>query len=225
MTERVGGWLGDRLPDTMRGRFQLGQSSVLVLVVVGVLAAFVSWLAWQNMGGEVQQVKERKPQLTISSPSVAETTGVAPGSEAKTEVVVDVVGKVRNPGVVTLAAGSRVVDAIAKAGGAKPGVSLSGLNRARVLVDGEQIYVGKPPGGVAGAAVLAPGAPAGANLISLNTATQEQLETLPGVGPVTAQSILQWRASHGSFSAIDELLEVDGIGEKTLAKLAPFLTL
>lgn len=197
----------------------------MVLVLVGVGAAVVGWLAWRGMGGEVQQVKGPEQKLTFSSPSAAETGEIAPGSDPKAEVVVDVSGKVRNPGVVTLAAGARVIDAIAKAGGAKPGVSLSGLNRARVLVDGEQIYVGKPPGGVAGAAVLAPGAPAGANLISLNTATQEQLETLPGVGPVTAQSILQWRASHGSFSAIDELLEVDGIGEKTLAKLAPFLTL
>ena len=61
--------------------------------------------------------------------------------------------------------------------------------------------------------------------MNLNTATEEQLDTLPGVGPVTAQKILQWRASHGAFSAVDELLEVDGIGEKTLADLAPLVTL
>jgi len=92
-------------------------------------------------------------------------------------------------------------------------------------VDGEQIHVGKPPGGAAAAAASSPRTPAGSSLVPLNSATQEQLETLPGVGPVTAQSILAWRSSHGAFTSVDELLEIDGIGEKTLAKLAPLVTL
>jgi len=140
-------------------------------------------------------------------------------------VTVDVAGKVRRPGVATLPAGSRVVDALRKAGGARGRVDLSGLNLARVLVDGEQILVGKPaPGGLAASASTAAPDATGA-LVNLNTATAEQLDTLPGVGPVTAQKILEWRGSHGAFSAVDELLEVDGIGEKTLADLAPHVTL
>ena len=141
-------------------------------------------------------------------------------------VTVDVAGKVRRPGVATLPAGSRVVDALRKAGGARGRVDLSALNLARVLVDGEQILVGRPaqPGGLAASASTAAPDATGA-LVNINTATAEQLDTLPGVGPVTAQKILDWRAAHGAFSSVDELLEVDGIGEKTLADLAPHVTL
>ena len=149
-------------------------------------------------------------------------------------MTVDVAGKVRRPGVTTLPAGSRVVDALRRAGGARGRVDLSALNLARVLVDGEQIMVGRAAA-ASGAAVGQPGSlGAGAStaapdatgaLVSLNTATLDQLETLPGVGPVTAQKILDWRTAHGAFSSVDELLEVDGIGEKTLADLAPHATL
>ena len=121
--------------------------------------------------------------------------------------------------------GARVVDALEAAGGARPGVDLSGLNLARVLVDGEQVVVGVPaPAGVAASALASPGAPGGP-LVNLNTASQSELEALPEVGPVTAQAILAWRDQHGGFTAVDELLEVDGIGEKTMAELAPHVTL
>ena len=142
-------------------------------------------------------------------------------------MVVDVAGKVRRPGIVRLPVGSRVVDAVEAAGGPRRGVDLSSLNLARVLVDGEQVVVGVPaPGGVAASAASAPGAaggPPGA-LVNINTATQSELETLPGIGPVTAQAILQWRTDNGAFSAVDELMEVSGIGEATLADMAPFVT-
>jgi competence protein ComEA len=114
------------------------------------------------------------------------------------------------------------------AGGARTGVSLRTLNLARVLVDGEQIVVGIPgPAGVAASAASAPGAgPSGfVPLVNLNTADQTALESLPGVGPVTAQAILKWRSENGSFTAVDELLEVSGIGDATLAEIAPFVTL
>ena len=101
----------------------------------------------------------------------------------------------------------------------------TGLNLARVLVDGEQILVGEPaPVGLAASAVPSAGAPGGP-LVNLNTASEAELEALPEVGPVTAQAILGWRAEHGAFTSVDELLEVDGIGEKTLESIAPFVTL
>ena len=137
-------------------------------------------------------------------------------------MTVDVEGKVRHPGIVVLDTGTRVVDALEAAGGARAGVDLSGLNLARVLVDGEQVLVGvAAPAGVAAAA--ATGEPGGA-LVNLNTATQVDLEALPEVGPVTAAAILAWRDEHGGFTAVDELLEVDGIGDATLALVAPHVT-
>jgi competence protein ComEA len=141
------------------------------------------------------------------------------------EVVVDVAGKVHRPGIVRLPAGSRVVDALEAAGGPRRGVRLTALNLARILVDGEQVLVGVPAApGVAASAASDPGAPAPAALVNLNTADQTLLESLPGVGPVTAQAILEWRSEHGAFSAVDELMEVSGIGEATLAELAPLVT-
>jgi len=97
-----------------------------------------------------------------------------------------------------------------------------------VLADGEQILVGRTSaatGGLAGASAAAAPPAGGTTMVNLNSATEEQLEALPGVGPVTAQKILDWRQTHGRFSAVDELLEVSGIGDKTLARLAPYLTL
>jgi competence protein ComEA len=140
-------------------------------------------------------------------------------------VTIDVAGKVRHPGIAVLDTGARVVDAIKAAGGARPGVDLTGLNLARVLVDGEQVVVGAvAPSGAAAEAVPS-GAPSGpATLVNLNTATETELDTLPDVGPVTAASILQWRDQHGGFTSVDELLEVDGIGDVTLGKLAPYVT-
>ena len=132
----------------------------------------------------------------------------------------------RHPGIAVLDAGSRVVDALEAAGGARPGVDLTGLNLARVLVDGEQVVVGGPaPSGAAASASAPAGDPSGpVAMVNLNTATESELDTLPEVGPVTAASILQWRDQHGGFTSVDELLEVDGIGEVTLGKLAPYVT-
>jgi competence protein ComEA len=156
------------------------------------------------------------------------STTATPSPSSAASVTVDVAGKVRRPGVTSLPAGSRVVDAIRRAGGARPGVDLSALNLARVLVDGEQILVGRAAAvapGTAPTTGAAPGAVGSPALVNLNTATTEQLETLPGVGPVTAQKILDWRTRHGAFSSVEELMEIDGIGEKTFAELAPRVTL
>ena len=165
------------------------------------------------------------PAVGSAPPSAAPTTVNTPSAA---EVVVDVAGRVRRPGLYHLPAGSRVDDAISAAGGARRGVPLRNLNLAAVLVDGEQILVG-PGSGAALAAPAAPPAAAGASSpaapVPLNTASLEQLETLPGVGPVTAQKILDYRAAHGSFSAIDQLKDVSGIGDITFAELEPLVTL
>ncbi|MFF3844408.1 helix-hairpin-helix domain-containing protein [Streptomyces sp. NPDC002328] len=158
--------------------------------------------------------------------------GVGVGA-ASGEIVVDVSGKVRKPGIHRLPAGSRVVDALNAAGGVRPGTDTDGLNRARFLVDGEQVVVGGPAGGGGtaggpavggaagsgggpggGAAGTAPGAP-----VSLNTATVEQLDALPGVGPVLARHIVDYRTQQGGFRSVDELREVNGIGERRFADL------
>ena len=156
--------------------------------------------------------------------------GGVPGSadSAAGTVVVHVVGAVNTPGVVELAVGSRVRDAVAGAGGATGDAVLAGVNLARLVVDGEQILVPDAAaiaeGGAAGAAGNAvppgpeiPGAsPGGALPVDLNTADLGALESLPRVGPALAQRILDWRAANGGFSSVDQLLEVPGIGAKTL---------
>jgi competence protein ComEA len=136
-------------------------------------------------------------------------------------VVVDVVGAVRRPGLYRLEQGSRIADAVARAGGATPRAVLAQVNLAAPLADGEQVVVpkrGAPTAGVPGAT----GSPAGAGTtgpIQLSTATLEQLDSLPGVGPATAQKILDYRAKHGAFSSVEELDAVPGIGPKRLDQL------
>ncbi|MCW2779858.1 MAG: ComEA family DNA-binding protein [Marmoricola sp.] len=221
---RMAAWAADRLPPSIQGRVGLGPAHVALIALVVALGLSVAAVVALRSGGSAQPVPVAAP-AAASSPLVP-AKPVASATTADVPVVVDIAGKVRRPGVATLPAGSRVVDALKQAGGAKPGVSLTALNLARVLVDGEQILVGVPAAGVAASAAVAPGAPApSGQLVNLNSATAEQLDTLPGVGPVTAQKILDWRSRNGAFSSVDELLEVDGIGEKTLADLAPFLTL
>jgi competence protein ComEA len=144
-------------------------------------------------------------------------TGAA-GPSAR--VVVDVVGEVRRPGLYRLADGSRIADAVARAGGATRKAELAQVNLAAPLADGEQVVV--PARGSAAAATpaaaggdgAAPSAP-----IQLSTATLEQLDSLPGVGPATAQKILDYRTKHGAFSSVDELDAVPGIGPKRLEQL------
>jgi competence protein ComEA len=156
-------------------------------------------------------------------------------------LVVSVAGRVAHPGVVRVPDGARVADALTAVGGARPGVDLSGLNLARRLVDGEQIAVGVPPapdaagqlpsGATDGAGDAGPGSggagPAGAGSptkINLNTSSVTQLDTLPGVGPVTAQHIVEWRSRNGRFARVDQLREIDGIGERRFQQLRDLVT-
>ena len=177
------------------------------------------------------------------SPTVVATAtstaggGASPASNgvpAAAEVVVHVVGQVRRPGLRHLPLGSRVADAVDAAGGATAKADLARVNLARVLVDGEQVRVPAPgetvdpvagPGTGGGAGTGGASAGAAGGPVSLNTADLARLDTLPGVGPVLAQRILDWRAAHGRFASIDELGEVSGIGDKLLTQLTPLVTL
>lgn len=144
-------------------------------------------------------------------------------------LIVHVAGSVKKPGIVTIKAGSRVDDAIKAAGGVTGKPDLSDVNLARPLVDGEQVRIGLPPaiepassGSVPGVGTA--GGSSNSGLINLNTASQVELETLPGVGPVTAQSILEWRQKNQGFHQVEDLLDVRGIGEATLERLRPLVT-
>ncbi|MGH3360012.1 MAG: helix-hairpin-helix domain-containing protein, partial [Nocardioidaceae bacterium] len=237
-----GAWLGglhDRLPLFVHARLGgAGLTAHHVVVVVAVVVGFVALATWWLVSsrpsavepvGTVETHASAAPSVSPSTdaPESVGTVGEA-AADPGARVIVDVTGKVRDPGIVSLRGGSRVVDAIEAAGGTlHRGVDLSSVNLARVLVDGEQIIVGMPavaptdPGAVP--PTTAPGTTPVAT-VNLNTATLEQLDTLPGVGPVTGQAILDWRTENGQFTSVDELLEVDGIGEVTLADLRDLVT-
>ena len=150
--------------------------------------------------------------------------------------MVHVAGAVGKPGVVSLPQGSRVFQAIDAAGGAAPGADLTALNLAEVLTDGIKVYipvVGETPpqsspvagaGVVSGAASGTAGPAAAGAKVNINTASLEELGTLPRVGPVTAQRILDWRKEHGAFTSVDELDAVDGIGPKLMESLKDLVT-
>jgi competence protein ComEA len=157
------------------------------------------------------------------SASPGATTGPgmqsSPGASLGDVVVVQVVGQIRRPGLVTLPLGSRVADAIAAAGGLARGGSSGGLNLARVLADGEQVVVSPDAVAAPGPASTAGGAASA--VVDLNSATASDLDTLPGVGPVMAGRILDWRTAHGRFTSVDQLREVSGIGARTFERLKP----
>jgi len=206
-------------PERVRVRRTVELPHAKVLGTIAVAASVL--LVWWLLSG--------RPKTSEPAAPLAFGTSTAPGGAAKTpqaELIVDVVGKVRKPGIVTVPKGSRVYQAIEAAGGLKGRVDTASLNMARVLDDGEQILVGIDPvaapagSGGAGAA----GGPTGGK-VNLNTATAEQLDTLPGVGPVTAQAILSWREENGRFGSVEDLLDVKGIGDATLAELRDLVTL
>ena len=144
-----------------------------------------------------------------TSPEIAQDLVIPIQETVTAEVIVNVAGKVANPGVYKLPIGSRVVDAINLAGNQLKGVDISDINLARVLVDGEQILVGTPP---AVAAKKAAAKVSASNPLDLNRATAAQLDTLPGIGPVTAQRILDYRSKVGRINSVDELKKISGLG-------------
>ena len=160
------------------------------------------------------------------------TAPAVAGPAAGSEVVVDVEGKVARPGIATLPAGSRVYEALAAAGGALPGVDITALDLARPVTDGEQLRVG-----IAGAPSPVVGLPQPSSSgaahgkrgkttqpVNLNTATLEQLETVPDVGPALAQRILDWRTEHGRFESVAQLRQVRGIGDRKFADMRDSVT-
>lgn len=211
--DRVGRLVRRFLPASVRdARWDPGRPGARALSAVAAVAAVLAAAGvWWD-----RPVPEPVPAL----PAVG---AVAPAAEAgpdpaPAELVISVVGRVERPGLVRVPDGARVADALDAAGGAVPDTDLTALNLARRVGDGEQLLVGvaPPPGVPAGSGAAA--TPADAT-VDLNTATMEQLDTLPGVGPVTAQHILDWRTANGRFTAVDQLREVDGIGEARFAKL------
>lgn len=242
--------LADRVPLPLRrGRAGLERGHVAVVVLVVVLGAVGAVLLLGTGRPEVVPIEATVDASATPSPSPSDddaavadpSSGPAPVSasppaqeQTAGPIVVHVAGLVVSPGVVELPQGSRVIDAVEAAGGPSDEADLTPINLARVLSDGEQVVVASepPPGTPLGAPPEAPaddGVGAGpgdvaSEPVNLNTATQAELETLPGIGPALAQRILDWRMQHGQFSVIDELLEVSGIGEVRFADIEGLVT-
>jgi competence protein ComEA len=225
------GWRGARVDPGRPGATAL----VLVAAVAAVVAAVGVWFERPR----AESVSDL-PAVAVSAPGVeapaadtaTQTTAAPTAAAPAPPLVVSVSGKVRRPGLVEVPDGARVADVLQAAGGALPGTDLSALNLARRVADGEQVAVGVPaapdaaPGPAAGAPPTAAGGATGApaGKVDLNLATVEQLDALPGVGPVTAQRILEWRTRHGRFARVEQLREIEGIGERRFAQLRELVT-
>nr|WP_246085807.1 ComEA family DNA-binding protein [Pseudonocardia hydrocarbonoxydans] len=193
-----------------------GRPGATALALVAALAAVVAAVGvWLDR-------PRAEPVAALPAVVVTDPTGAATPTRPDEPVpagplVLSVSGKVARPGLIELPDGSRVADALEAAGGALPGTDLSALNLARRVVDGEQIAVGvpaAPDAAPAGGPAAAAGGP-----VDLNTATEAQLDALPGVGPVTAARILEWRERNGRFTRVEQLREIEGIGERRFAQL------
>ncbi|MFC4109964.1 helix-hairpin-helix domain-containing protein [Micromonospora zhanjiangensis] len=226
--------LADRPRLAGAGVFDPGRRGVRALAAVAVLVvlAAAGW-AWLSRPA-AEPVPAASAAAATPEPagaSAASRSGPPPapaGAGNPTEVVVAVAGKVRRPGLVRLPPGARVADAIEAAGGALPGVDVAMVNPARKVTDGELIVIGVTPppagaagpvGGQSGAAGAGPG-----GKVNLNTATVAQIDALPGVGPVLAQRIIDYREQHGGFRSVGDLRQVTGIGDARYQDLKDLVT-
>jgi competence protein ComEA len=203
-------------PDAERAgaRIRTTVGGVVVLLLVAGAAAVLSFAL--NAPGGSRLVEP----TALGTPEPAASAQAVPGAGGE-PVLVHVLGAVRVPGLYELAGGDRLVDAVTAAGGFTDDADRGALNLARVVGDGEQVYVpavGEEP--------REPAEPdgAGGGLVNLNTADAAELDTLPGVGPALASRILEWREQNGRFASVDDLLNVTGIGAKTLSALAELVT-
>jgi competence protein ComEA len=186
---------------------------------VAAILALVALAAWYLARAHSAESAAAAPVATIAM------SRDAGGGDDGGRLIVDVAGQVHRPGVYKMAAGARVQDAIKRAGGATAHGDLSQLNQAAKLEDGRQILVPrKTPAPKAGAAVATTASSTPAQPVNLNSATLEQLDTLDGVGPTTAQKIIDFRTAHGGFGSVDDLDQIPGIGEKKLAALRDQVT-
>jgi len=200
-------------------RTKLLRPFIALLVVIAVALLVATFEHWQ---GQPEAIAVPAGESAYAADQRDDSPILGQLAMGEPSVVVHVAGEVHTPGIVELPAGSRVVDAIAAAGGATPGATLDTVNLARRLADGEQLHVGHPvttttgnvPEQPAAQAAVGPG-----SVINLNTASSEQLQQLPRVGPATAEKIISHREKHGSFTNVEQLLDVPGIGERTLANL------
>lgn len=215
----------------LRGDARFG----IAVLLCASIAAGVAWFR----AGIAPASPAAKPATTSSSTVFTTTTAVAVTTTTVGEIVVDVVGAVRAPGVVSLPGSARVIDAIRAAGGATSGADLQRLNLAAKLGDGARVAVplfGRPPppidpsavsGAVSGSAdPSAAGSAGGADPsapVNVNTATEAELEGLPGIGPTLAAAIVAERERNGPFRSADDLTRVHGIGEGRLAQLRDFV--
>lgn len=200
-----------------------GGTTVAALIIVVILIAAVG--VWRHAAArEHSQALAQSSSEREESEATAVATGPSPSAPASAgertdDVVVYVSGAVASPGVLTLPASSRVIDAITAAGGATPEADLESINLARILVDGEQIRVGvvgeSPPSASAGTGTAAQAC------VRLASATETELQTLPGIGPALAQRIISYRATHPRLTSVEELDDVPGIGPSLIEKIRP----
>jgi competence protein ComEA len=213
--------------DGIRDRLRtLGRAELIGLVILGlaVVGGAGFWYVRSLPSTvRVESVGARPPGRPVQA-------AASPSPSPTGTVIVHVAGWVHHPGVYELRLGQRVIDALKMAGGARPGADLTSINLAALLTDAEQIVIGKK------GAVLASGSSgtstgggsagtgSGGGLVDINTATLDQLEALPHIGPALGQRIIDYREEHGPFASVDDLNNVSGIGDKTMEDLRPLVT-
>jgi competence protein ComEA len=213
----------ERLDSLSRGEL-VGLVLVVVLTLVGVGLWYSRSLPRPVDIAAPSMLAAPAGPGTAAPSAVSASPGVGSPSPSGSPLMVDVTGYVHKPGVFEFPPGSRVIDAVERAGGATSNADLSAINLAALLVDGSQIVVPKEGGSTAGGSTgPSPGA-TGGSIINVNSASESELETLTGVGPVLAAAILQYRTDHGPFTSVDQLEDVSGIGPATLEALRPEVT-